>query len=165
MLIFTPTDLDEDSVNMIFRQCLATAQTQRPLPSVLFQKAKGFSQDSRPIFFDGDIIEEAKPVIEFVLGQLKAVHLKETVIAAGNVNKTYLGNDWTSNKNLVIALLHLALAADLISPIDAKTGNITFLKELFPTLSTVDPNYAKWEDNNILTLEKMYSGGTKPADE
>ena len=161
---FTPTNLNEHNVNKVFKQCLATAQTQKPLPCVLFQKAKGFSQDSRPIFFDGDIIEAAKPALKYVLGQLKAVHLKESVIAPGSVNKTYLDNDWTSNKNLIIALLHLALAADLISPIDARTGTTTFLKELLPTLSTKDPNFDNWVKDNILTLEKMYSGGTKPAD-
>ena len=157
---FTPTNLNEHNVNMVFKRCLATAQTQKPLPCVLFQKAKGFSQDSKPIIFDGHIMELAKAPIEYVLGQLKAVHLKETVIAAGNVNKTYLGNDWTSNKNLIIALLHLALAAELISPVDAQTGNITFLKELFPILSVDDPNYLEWENKNILILKKMYHDNT-----
>ena len=159
MLIFAPTNLNEKNVNMVFKQCLATVHTQRPLSCVLFRKEKGFPQDSRAILFDGDIIEEAKPAIEFVLGQLQAVHLKETIININNVKRAYLA-DWTDNKNLIIALLHLALAAELISPVDAKTGNVVFSKELFPTLSTVDSNYAKWEDKNIATLKKMYNDRT-----
>ena len=158
-MFFTPTNLNEENVNMVFKQCLATVYTQRPLSCVLFQKEKGFPQDSRAITFDGDIIEEGKPVIEFVLGQLQAVHLKETIININNVKQAYLG-DWTDNKNLIIALLHLALAADLISPVDAKTGNAVFSKELFPTLSTGDSNYVEWEDKNIATLKKMYNDNT-----
>ena len=158
-MFFTPTNLNEENVNMVFKQCLATVHTQRPLSCVLFQKEKGFPQDSRAITFDGDIIEEGKPAIEFVLGQLKAVHLKEKIININNVKQAYLG-DWTDNKNLIIALLHLALAADLISPVDAKTGNAVFSKELFPTLSTTDSNYVEWEDKNIATLKKMYKDNT-----
>lgn len=160
MLFFTPTTLDEEDVNMLFKQCLATVQTQRPLRCVLFRKEKGFPEDSRAIIFDGDIIEEGKPVIEFVLGQLKAVHLKESAASLNSFKKMYLDYEWTNNKNLIIALLHLALAADLISPVDAKTGQVVFLKELFPTLSTSDSNYVKWENNNIAILKKMYHDNT-----
>lgn len=165
MLSFTPTNLNEENVNMLFKQCLATAQTQKPLRCILFQKEKGFPQDSRPIFFDGDIIEEATPVIEFVLGQLKAVHQKESSITTTSVKTTYQNIEWTNNKNLIITLLHLATAANLISPIDAKTANMYFLKELFPTLSTSDQNYVKWEENNIMTLKKLYKEGQEPADD
>lgn len=165
MLIFTPTNLNEKNVNMVFKQCLATSHTITPLRCVLFQKENGFPQDSRPIFFDKDIIDEAKPAIEFILGQLKAVHSKEKTINTTSVKKTYLETDWTDNKNLIIALLHLATAANLITPIDAKSANMTFLKDLFPTLSTTDPNYIDWEDKNILKLKKMYSGGQEPADD
>ena len=149
MSSFTPTTLNEQNVNMLFKHCLATSQTQKPLRCVLFQKEKGFPQDSRPIFFDGDIIDAAIPAIEFVLGQLKAVHKKDPSITTTSVRTTYQDTDWTNNKNLVIALLHLATAANLISPIDAKTANMDFLKELFPTLSTDDPNYGNWRNNNI----------------
>ena len=158
-MIFRPNDLNEINVNRIFKSSLATVYTKKPLHCVLFQKDKGFPQDSRAITFDGDVIEEGKPVIEFVLGQLQAVHLKETIININNVKRAYLA-DWTDNKNLIIALLHLALAAELISPVDAKTGNAVFSKELFPTLSLDDPNYLEWENKNIATLKKMYNDRT-----
>ena len=165
MSSFTPTNLNEQNINKLFKQCLATTQTQKPLRCVLFQKEKGFPQDSRPIFFDGDIINAAIPAIKYVLGQLKAVHQKEPSITTTSVKTTYQNIDWTSNKNLVIALLHLATAANLISPIDAKTANMDFIKEIFPTLSTKDPNFDNWVNENILKLEKMYNNGQEPADD
>ena len=158
---FTPTNLNEQNVNKVFKQCLASAQTQKPVPCVLFQTEKGFAQASRPIFFDGDILEAAKPALQYIMGQLKAVHLNEPGITAAGMRKTYLDTGWTENKNLVIALLHLALAAGLISPLDAKTGQAAFTKALFPTLSTDDPNYGNWRNANILTLEKMYHNDTE----
>ena len=49
-----------------------------------------------------------------------------------------------------------------IYELDSNSQN--FLKELFPTLSTDDPNYGNWRNNNILKLEKMYTRGQEPAD-
>ena len=165
MITFRPTDLNESNVNRLFKECLATNQTKKPLRCVLFQKENGFPQDSRAIFFDEDVIKEVTPIIEFLLGQLQAVHQKDSSLSATTAKRSYLDFDWTNNKNIIIALLHLSTAANLISPVDAKTASMTFLKELFPTLSLDDPNYLDWEKKNILTLKKMYKEGIEPIDD
>ena len=152
-----PMNLKEKNINRIFKYCLANNRTQNPLRCVLFQKERGFTQESTPIFFDKDFIQETKPGLEYMLGQLKAVHLKEPFLTVTGAKKTYFDTDWTNNKNLIIAFLHLAIAADLLSLVDAKTGKMTFLKEIFPTLHSKDPNFANWMRENSSLLEPLYS--------
>ena len=164
---YIPNELHIESVKGFFNHSLATRQSKNVIKCVLFQKAKGFPNDSKPIFFDKDLIEHIKPTLEFMMGQLKDVHDKNDHITPQSATKRYDNISWIQDQNSLLSFLHLACAAKLIAPIDAKTSNLYFLENIYPTISVFDPNFKEWEKENkpkILKLIKEKSGGQEPAD-
>lgn len=157
--------LNANYVSALFKDCLIKDSSREPIKAVLFQKEKGFPEDSRPIFFDKEIVLLNKKRISFILGQLKDVHNQQPYTSMNTVTSKYDNSVWTNNRNVVIAFLHLALAAEAISPIDAKSSQITFLKNLMPTIDTYDSNYSEWYRNNKTKLLKKFSNGQEPADD
>lgn len=157
--------LDLTSINNIFSKSIATTNSRDIIRCVLFQKKLGFPEDSKPILFDTESIERFKPHIEFMLGQLKDVHLSLESTTPANMKINYNNIDWTkSNNGALMVLLHLAQAADLINPIDAKTSNVSFKTSVAPTLSPLDVNFGEWFKKNKSKILVKYDG-TEPADD
>ena len=158
MLIDYCTILDLLSLNNIFSKALATKESENIIRCVLFRQKYGYKEDSKPIFFDAKSIERFKPHIEFMLGQLKEVHLSATSATPASMRFNYLGKDWTeSNNGALMVLFHLALAADLIAPFDARTSTVVFKSTIAPTLSPLDENFGEWfrkNESKILTQYK-----------
>lgn len=61
---FHPLELNEGNVQAIFNRCLATKDDDRDefYGSVLFQKALGYDEDSKPVFFNKKRVEQNKKI-------------------------------------------------------------------------------------------------------
>lgn len=154
---FCAGSLNANYVSALFKDCLIKDTNRQPVKAVLFQKELGFHEDSRPIFFDKEIVNFEKKRIDFVLGQLKDVYEGENSTSIETIVKKYDNTIWTENQNVVIAFLHLALAAGSISPLNAKTGRIDFIKALMPTKDTHDAEYGIWYRQNKEEIIKRFS--------
>ena len=157
--------LNATYVTALFKDCLIKDISRESITAILFQKQYGFPEDSRPIFFDKELVQFNKKTINYVLGQLKDVHTQQPFTSIDSVVSKYDDTIWTNNRNVVIAFLHLALAAGAISPINAKNSQINFLKDLMPTVDVFDPNYSEWYRNNKPKILKKFSNGQEPADD
>ena len=149
--------LELEQLNKFFRNSLAQKNSTEVIKVTLFQKEFGFQEDSKPIFFDRKIINENKQLIEYLLGQLKDVHEGKASTSLESAKQRY-DAQWTTNTNATMALLHLALAADLIKPVDKSTAESLFSKEIIPTLHTKDLNFAPWIKESKPKLLKKYFG-------
>ena len=165
---YMPNGLSADTIKSYFNQTLATRQSKHIIKCVLFQKANGFPSDSKPIFFDEDLIEHIKPSLEFMMGQLKDVHDGNDHITPQSATKRYDNITWIQDQNSLLSFLHLACAAELIAPINAQNSNLKFLEDIYPTIAVLDPSFKKWEQEHkprILKLIKEKNGGQEPADD
>ena len=157
-------DLTGEDINQLFQFCVATKDSKEVIRTVLFQKKYGFSEDSRPIYFDKAVIEKLKPQLEFTLGQLKDVHEDYPSTTTETIKDRYDDAEWTKNSTVLMAYLHMILAADLVKPVEAATGELEFTSEIIPTFHSDDPNLRDWllnEKEKFLT--KVY--GPEKADE
>ena len=164
-----PRNLTGEDINNVFQICVAKEDSKEVIRVILFQKKYGFPEDSRPIFFDKDKIEKMKPQLEYSLGQLKDVHDDYPSTTTDTIKDRYDDVEWTQNQTVLMAYLHLLLAADLVKPVDISTGELEFTSEIIPTLHTQDPNLGSWlKENKEKFLTKVYGpkkGGQEPADD
>ena len=110
------------------------------------------------------MIEKLKPQLEFTLGQLKDVHEDYPSTTTETIKDRYDDAEWTKNSTVLMAYLHMILAADLVKPVEAATGELEFTSEIIPTFHSKDPNLRDWllnEKEKFLT--KVY--GPEKADE
>ena len=154
--IIIPT-LSLERLNTIFRNSLAQKTSTEVIKVTLFQKENGFQEDSKPIYFDKKIVDNNKQGIEYLLGQLKDVHEGKASTSLESAKQRY-DEQWTTNTNATMALLHLALAADLIKPVDKSTAQSIFTTNIIPTLHTLDSNFPSWYKNTKPKLLKKYFG-------
>lgn len=162
---FLPSNLKENVIRSLFRDSLATKDSKKIKRVVLFQKENGFPNDSKAIYFDEQIINEIKPTIEYISGQLRAVHNGEKTLDTTTAKVLYNGDLWTENQSVLLSYLHLALAADIISPIYAESANMNFLKDLFPSILSSEDNFYQWTVDNQKRLLKIFNDGQEPADD
>lgn len=153
-----PRDLTLEQINQLFKACLPNESSEYVIKAVLFQKEKGFVQDSKAIYFDADKIKLAKPQLEYSMGQLKDVHLKRSTITTQSVTERYDNVQWAHEVPPIMAYLHMILAAELITPVDAKTGEMTITTEIIPTLCLFDENFPEWIRKNEAELSCKYYG-------
>ena len=139
-----PCNLEINDIDKIFKRCLARMCSIEIIRTVLFQKEHGFKEDSRAIEFDKYMIELSRKELEYSLGQLQDVHENYTSITTESVKDRYDGAQWTDNTSVVMAYLHLLLAADLIKPMEFSTGEMEFCDTVIPTLLSNDPNIRNW---------------------
>ena len=159
-----PRNLTGEEINNAFQICVAKVDSKEVIRTVLFQKKYGFSEDSRPIYFDKAKIEKMKPQLEYSLGQLKDVHEDYPSTTTETIKDRYDDVEWTKNSTVLMAYLHLILAADLVKPVEAATGELEFTSEIIPTLHTSDSNLGTWlKKNKEKFLTKVY--GPEKADE
>ena len=162
-------NLTGEGINQLFQLAVAKNDSTEVIRTVLFQKKYGFPEDSRPIFFDKEVINKLKPQLEFTLGQLKDVHDDYPSTTTETIKDRYDDIEWTKNQTVLMAYLHLLLAADLVKPVEIATGELEFTSEVIPTYHSKDPNMKNWlitEKEKFLT--KVYGpkkGGQEPADD
>ena len=159
-----PRNLTGEDINNAFQICVAKEDSKEVIRTVLFQKKYGFSEDSRPIYFDKSKIEKMKPQLEYSLGQLKDVHEDYPSTTTETIKDRYDDVEWTKNSTVLMAYLHLILAAGLVKPVEASTGELEFTSEIIPTFHSDDPNLRAWLINvKEKFLTKVY--GPEKADE
>lgn len=153
-----PRDLTLEQINSLFNLCLPNESSRDIIRVVLFQKEKGFDHDSKAIYFDAEKIKLAKPQLEYSMGQLKNVHLKRTTITTKSVTERYDNVQWAHEIPPIMAYLHMILAAELITPVDSQTGEMTITTEIIPTLCLFDKNFVEWIRKNEAKLSYKYYG-------
>lgn len=163
---FKPLDLSKSVVNIIFNKSLTTTPDENSPVAVFHLQKLGYPEDSDPVFFDKQILDEHTKIIYYILGQLEKSHtMEQPILHPIDFFRKYTGENWTDDKVTVMKLIHLALATGAISQFSAKsdaTGIV--LSRVFPTLSPKDPNFEQWyEQNKVKILRKK--GGQEPADD
>jgi hypothetical protein len=154
---FRPLDLNETNVSAIFNECVATKDSTNLIGPNLFTKNGGYSEDSKPIIFEENIIIKNGKSIQYLYGQLEDAHLKHSVISPTSITVDYKGNTWTQDKRIILEFLHLGYSITLFG-IFTKTdlGSLARSSIFIPTLSPKDPNFpawweehkSEWEDSN-----------------
>lgn len=150
---FTPLDLNENTVQTIFNNCLATEKSTTIISSSLFKKEKGYEKPDTPITFSQESIKNNLQNIKYLLGQIESIHDGSLIMYSSTGAKKYTGKNWTVNSASLMKLLHLGLASGLMSSFNAK-GNFAELKYIKPTLSPRDPNFIDWYDSYLAETKK-----------
>lgn len=149
---FRPIDLNEDNVQAIFERCLAEDGTpkERETTGVLFSRTTGFSDgDVKIISFDRDKLLVNKKNIEYLLGQLKAVHNSngnDVKLPLADLIKRYDGTRWTSDTDPLFKLGYLGVVPEmsLVNPVLAKDRSTVVSGKVKSTLSPKDPAFPAW---------------------
>ena len=163
---FKPLDLSKGIVNVIFKNSLTEKPDQSSPVAFFHLKRYGYAEDSDPVFFDKENLENQKYLIYYILGQLENVHsMKQPILHPVDFFKKYTGEKWTDDNVTVMKLIHLALATGAISQFSAKEDiTRTIISRVQPTLSPKDPNFQEWYDKNKTKILKK-TGGQEPADD
>ena len=157
-------DLTMQDINVIFKHSLAREDSKEVIRTVLFKKENGFEPESRPIFFDTEMIKKFKPQLEYTLGQLKDVHSNQKFSTTDSIKERYDNVLWANSTPPVMAYLHLLLASELIEPLTKQNANLKFTKNIMPTLGSYDSNSPHWlKVNKSNLLEHFF--GKEPADD
>lgn len=136
--------LSANNMQALFKSTIAKPTTTQAVRCVLFTKENGFSEESRPIFFDKKDLELLTPSIEYAFGQLKDVHEGKKSTTTSSIINRYDDTIWATSSQSVLEILHLACAIGLVAPLNAETSEAKFLKDIYPTKTPRDPNYGEW---------------------
>lgn len=165
---FKPLELNVLNVQSLFNRCLVTKDdpTGGILSSTLFQKAFGYDEDSKPVFFSKKRIEQNRKSIFYILGQLRSVHKNDLKITSTESIYRYDNVKWTSDTVKLMELYHLGEVSQSINPF-VKQFNTALIRPALvkPTLSPKDPNFpAWWEQHKSEWEEAPKKEGQEPAD-
>ena len=149
---FTPLELTEGNVQAIFNRCLAKEDTpkEKETTGVLFSRTTGFSgKDVKIICFNRDKLLVNKKDIEYLLGQLKAVHDSngnDVKLLIADITKRYDGTLWTGDTDSLFKLGYLGVVPEisLVNPVLAKDRSTVISGKITPTLSPKDPAFPAW---------------------
>lgn len=143
---FTPPELNEGNVEAIFNRCLATKESKSTIYGDLFPTLLGYI-GGRVYKFDKKVIMENRKNIQYLLGQLAAVHEGKKSSTKGGFSYQYTGVQWTSDENLVLKLLYLGCCDGInyILPFSKKLNDEAIISaSVNPTLSPKDPAFPAW---------------------
>ncbi len=150
---FTPIDLNEENVRVIFARCLLKDKSKMTrdvvTEGILFPGILGYSGDDLELIsFDKKAILDNKKNIEYLFGQLYATHnLDRTSLHLEDFSKKYSNKEWAADKVNILRLLYMGCCpeTDCVSCFNHKKNDTTFLPDdLKPTLSPNDPNFPEW---------------------
>lgn len=141
---FEPMDLNAENINKLAHLCGADKNSKFVYNIIFYQRKLGFPKDTLPITFDADIMDENAPTIFYLFGQLYTVHNNFHTLPVKDAAKKYDKTIWEKDKVAITYLLHLAVAAKVINPPDAKTKCCIMSSKVTPTLSPNDPNFPEW---------------------
>ena len=145
-------ELNEANVQAIFHRCVATEDTPKgkETAGILFSRTTGFSGgDVKIISFDREKLLENKKNIEYLFGQLKAVHDSngnDVRLPLADLIKRYDGTRWTSDTDPLFKLGYLGVVPEisLVNPVLAKDRSTVVSGMVKPTLSPKDPAFPAW---------------------
>ena len=143
---FIPLELNEGNVEALFNRCLAKEGCTETSYSHLYLKELGYEREDTGIVFDKKTILGNRKNIEYLFGQLGAVHHGQLQLKAEDFYIAYSGKNWTTDRASVMQLIYLAAANDIkvINKFIAKYQEVPRSKEVKPTLSPKDPAFPAW---------------------
>ena len=139
---FKPIDLTEENVHAIFRRCSPKAGCQELSPSFLFVTAN-INPVGNIYHFDKKTLRENSPFVEYLLGQLKAVHDMHLPVAFVSLAEKYDGTIWTKDINTLAELANLGIASGFCSPFLDSEKTTDFILP-HTSLSPQDPKFSSW---------------------
>ena len=145
---FVPLDLNADNVAKIYSDCQIIESTTRYYEISLEQEDFGFPKNSKPLYFDASLLNAHIPSIYYLFGQLKTAHEPTFFLDIKDVLKKYDGTFWSDKRVPLFYLLHLGIAAGVITPPEFKTKKFIFSDDLRETLSPKDPDFPEWWEYN-----------------
>ena len=115
--IFTPEELTEGVVQAIHYRCLL----EKPEVGIRTAYAQVFKKSSTGketpfVRFKKEALEKDRENIEFLLGQIKAVHSGSRILPFDYGMVHYSGKVWTTDSNILIQLYELGLATGNLTP-------------------------------------------------
>ncbi len=146
---FEPEELTEWNVKVIHRRCLL----EKPEVGIRTAYAQVFTKSSTGketpfVRFKKEALEKDRENIEFLLGQIKAVHSGSRILPFDYGMVHYSGKVWTTDSNILIQLYELGLATGNLTPFVRSEKNpekiFTIIDMCSPTLAPNDPNFAEW---------------------
>ena len=145
---FEPLELNEANVQAIFQRCLYTLESKNRTEACPFYRRLGYSEEEASvIYFDRDILLKNKKAIQYLFGQVTAVHTKTETQTIADFMMAYSGNNWTNNRGHLLKLLYLGSNREtaILFPFNKEKGDITRITpEVTPTLSPKDPAFPAW---------------------
>ena len=139
-------DLNEGNVQAIFNRCLATKDSKETSYSRLYLKLAGYEREDTGIVFDKRNILNNKKNIEYLFGQLYAVHHGQLQLKEADFYTAYTEEKWTTDRASIMQLIYLSTARDirLLGHSIAKLDAIPVITAIKPTLSPKDPAFPAW---------------------
>lgn len=147
---FEPLELTEGNVQAIFNRCLAKEEATERASAILFSRATGFSsKDVKIINFDKEKLLANRKNIEYLFGQLEAVHNSNNShvkLPLADMIKRYDGTLWTNETDPLFKLGYLGVAPEIsiANPVLAKDRSTVIDGETKSTLSPKDPAFPAW---------------------
>ena len=145
---FQPLELTEANVQAIFQRCLYTLESKNRTEACPFYQRLGYSEEEASvIYFDRDILLKNKKAIQYLFGQVTAVHTQTETQSIADFMMAYSGNNWTNNRGHLLELLYLGSNREtaILFPFNKEKGDITRIApEVTPTLSPKDPAFPAW---------------------
>lgn len=93
----TPLDLNQDTIQKIFDNCLSSTITTEYTLSSIFRKDLGFEKNDNPISFDKQKIKQNTESIKYLYGQLYTIHRNLYSLRIPYATKKYTGEQWTTD--------------------------------------------------------------------
>lgn len=116
----------------------------------MYLKEAGYEREDTGIVFDKDKILSNKKNIEYLFGQLYAVHHRQLELKEEGEDSyiTYKGEKWTTDRASIMQLIYLGHAPGIklvgFGIHDLEGSTIPFLIGIKPTLSPKDPSFPAW---------------------
>ena len=149
-----PIELNEENVLRIYNDCLMKKKLSNflssdLLPVKIFTK-ESCGKDSPEIYFSKAKIKEYSDAIEYMYGQLHAVHheIPELLPPGGQLD--YKEKLWTKSQSVLMSFYYLGVANITIMPFIIQPVSQRLSVDLFcilPTLSPNDPNFKTWAES------------------
>ena len=143
---FTPLELNEGNVQAIFNRCIAKEDCKETSYSHVYLKELGYEKEDTGIIFSKPDILLNRRNIEYLYGQLRAIHEGKLQLTIEDFSKSYSSTVWTNEKASVMQLIYLGAANDikLINKFIAEYNEVPRSTAITPTLSPKDPAFPAW---------------------
>lgn len=144
-------NLDEGTVQALYNRCLATEEEKKD--NALCRFVRLFYKDytgieSGDICFSRDKINKNRKNIEYLFGQLKAVHTPKEgrILTLQDSAIKYDNTAWTKDLEYLFNFLNLASATGHFKDFTRKENTIytDIATDILPTFSPKGPNFPAW---------------------
>lgn len=144
-------DLNEESVKKLIFHCAVEQGASLENTCCVTFVSPACQLPFPPMYFYRHKLEEVKPAVAFLLGQLWVVHLQKDSFPIGHGFLKYDKTRWTENKYALFSLCYLAVGTGLLPPFEPAEKKENLLdcslgsqKVLRKTISPNDPAFQEF---------------------